>query len=271
MYLKEQIRLKISKLPSKYKNVYDIISVILAIVVIITLTIEMNYNLTDEQLMSLHLIDKAILIIFAIDYFFRLYLANRKLKFIKENIFDLLAIIPLDYLFMSFRLARLFRILRVISISKRLWLPLLELLRTNKLHYVLSITTALVLFGSLGIMYFEDSIDSFGDALWWSIVTTTTVGYGDISPASTGGRIVAAILMFMGIGTIGMLTGSIATFFINRTKPKDLSLHDEIIELIKDKLDNLDRLSPNEMRELKDIIITLIDKHLILHKNDKEI
>ena len=59
---------------------------------------------------------------------------------------------------------------------------------------------------------------SFGDALWWSIVTCTTVGYGDISPSTTVGRVVAVILMLFGIGLIGMLTGAITTFFTQRDK-----------------------------------------------------
>ncbi len=56
---------------------------------------------------------------------------------------------------------------------------------------------------------------TFLDALWWSFVTCTTVGYGDISPSSMLGRIVAVLLMLFGIGLIGMLTGSITTYFAN--------------------------------------------------------
>lgn len=56
------------------------------------------------------------------------------------------------------------------------------------------------------------------DALWWSFVTVTTVGYGDISPVSSFGRVIAGLLMAFGIGFIGMLTGTIATFFIKKTE-----------------------------------------------------
>ena len=58
----------------------------------------------------------------------------------------------------------------------------------------------------------------FIDALWWSFVTASTVGYGDISPQTGLGRLIASILMLVGIGTIGMLTGTIATYFTNVEK-----------------------------------------------------
>ncbi len=59
-------------------------------------------------------------------------------------------------------------------------------------------------------MYYEKM--TFPDALWWSYVTATTVGYGDLSPVSTGGRIIASLLMLTGIGFLSLLTGTIASF-----------------------------------------------------------
>ena len=55
---------------------------------------------------------------------------------------------------------------------------------------------------------------TFPDALWWAFVTATTVGYGDISPSSGIGRIIAAVLMLVGIGLLGALTSSITSFFL---------------------------------------------------------
>ena len=72
------------------------------------------------------------------------------------------------------------------------------------------------------MMYFEQM--KFQDALWWSFVTATTVGYGDLSPATNAGRIVASLLMIIGIGLIGSLTSSITSFFLQSDEePKKFS------------------------------------------------
>ncbi|MDM8541782.1 ion channel [Desulfococcaceae bacterium HSG9] len=86
-------------------------------------------------------------------------------------------------------------------------------IRKDNLHKVGVIVFALILLTSIVFWQFEERL-SFGDAVWWSFVTVTTVGYGDISPASFGGRIVGIILMITGIGLLGILTATIASLFI---------------------------------------------------------
>ncbi|MDM8517986.1 ion channel, partial [Desulfobacterales bacterium HSG16] len=78
---------------------------------------------------------------------------------------------------------------------------------------VIIILVFMVIAGSLAIVHYEENI-KLKDALWWSVVTLTTVGYGDISPATIEGRIVGVIIMISGIGFLGMLTASIASLFV---------------------------------------------------------
>ena len=88
-------------------------------------------------------------------------------------------------------------------------------LRGENLHQVLLVLAALIVTGSVFFWIFEKDL-SLGDAVWWAIVTVTTVGYGDISPATVGGRLVGVMLMMMGIGFLGILTATIAGIFIER-------------------------------------------------------
>jgi energy-coupling factor transporter ATP-binding protein EcfA2 len=67
------------------------------------------------------------------------------------------------------------------------------------------------------------TIRTFGDALWWSVVTVTTVGYGDKYPVSAGGRGVAVVLMITGIGLVGVLSASVASYFVGQRAEQDMT------------------------------------------------
>jgi voltage-gated potassium channel len=86
-------------------------------------------------------------------------------------------------------------------------------LKKENLHTVSIVLLILVLVGSTAFWSFERNLNFF-DALWWSIVTVTTVGYGDISPATLGGRVTGIALMMLGIGFLGVLTATIAGIFV---------------------------------------------------------
>ena len=194
------------------------------------------------------IIDNSILIIFAIDYFVRLFYAKDKKRFFKENIFDLLSIIPVNNLFYVFRMARigraflllkLLRIFRLVGLTGRLH----KFLKTNGLVYYLYISLTVILIASS--LYCISEKVSFGTALWWSITTATTVGYGDVSPTTGLGKAAAVLLMFLGIGFIGMLTSSLTNFFDTST---DNDLEKELAELkqqnkeLEDHLSRLEKL-----------------------------
>ena len=83
------------------------------------------------------------------------------------------------------------------------------------------------------------ALSSFGDAVWWAVTTTTTVGYGDIYPTTGEGRLIAVLLMLAGIGVIGVFTATIASFFMNKDEENDLSGVKQRLEAIERKLDRL--------------------------------
>lgn len=189
------------------------------------------------------IIDNSILIIFAIDYFVRLFYAKDKKRFFKENIFDLLSIIPVNNLFYVFRMARIgraFRLLKLLRIFRLVGLTgrLHKFLKTNGLVYYLYISLTVILIASS--LYCISEKVSFSTALWWSITTATTVGYGDVSPTTGLGKTAAILLMFLGIGFIGMLTSSLTNFFDTST---DNDLEKELAELKQQNKDLEDHLS----------------------------
>jgi voltage-gated potassium channel len=261
---------------------YEIFMAVLALVIVAILFIEFTRPLTESQEILLANIDLSILIIFAVDYFYRLAKAKEKWHFIKSNIFDLIAIMPFDKAFRIARLARLTRlarlarttrvarllrltkIIRLFAFARRFGCTFSGVLKTNGLAYVVMVTFGIVFMGAFGIMAFEDNMQAFGDALWWSLVTTTTVGYGDISPESAGGRILAGLLMIVGIGFLGMVTGSVATYFVDRLSKKECAVYNSVmkehVEYIKNKLDELDSLSREDIVVLSRLISNVLEE-----------
>jgi voltage-gated potassium channel len=98
------------------------------------------------------------------------------------------------------------------SLLRRLW----RFVYQENLHRILAVLVAMALFTAIALWRLEGGPGgpSFFDWLWWSIVTLTTVGYGDITPKSFPGRMIGVLLMFGGIGILSMLTATIASFLV---------------------------------------------------------
>jgi voltage-gated potassium channel len=106
------------------------------------------------------------------------------------------------------RLARVARLVMASRGARRLF---------DRLGRVVTVAIGVVIVGSLVAYHAEHPVNpefaTFGDALWWGIVTLTTVGYGDIVPQTTTGRWAAVIIMITGVAVLGVLAGSLASFF----------------------------------------------------------
>lgn len=224
------------KIQASKKNIflaYEIIIIILAVIAVTLTILDLNNQIILEPDSYFYWIDIGILIIFTIDYFARFFLSSNKKKFFKSNIFDLIAIIPFNSMFRIFRAFRLFRVLRITKVFRMAKLvkgaallgkikeKLDVFINTNGFIYTIYISITTVILSTIGIHFieFKQLGRTFGDSLWWSFVTASTVGYGDMTPESVVGRLIAVVLMLVGIGFVGMLTGTIATYFLNLKKP----------------------------------------------------
>jgi voltage-gated potassium channel len=157
-------------------------------------------------------------IIFWLDFLARFTLATDRRRFLRQNLFDV-AVLLLPML-RPLRAVRLVTAVLMISRRTETWA------RGRLAVYVGTTTILLVIVAALAALDAEraaeePNITDFGDALWWSAVTITTVGYGDHYPVTTGGRAVALGLMIGGIGLIGFVTGSLATWIVERVAPRD--------------------------------------------------
>lgn len=178
---------------------------------------------TGELNFILQTIMQVVWLLFIVDYLMRLFLAKPRWRWFYTHIPDLL-IVALPFL----RPLRLLRLIALIGVMQRV---AGNALRGRVAIYVV-VTGALVVFtAALAELSLEQyapgaQIRSFGDALWWAIVTISTVGYGDFVPVTDGGRLVAVVLMISGIALLGVVTATLASWFVERVKDEDSANHD---------------------------------------------
>lgn len=150
--------------------------------------------------------------VFVIDYVVSLWLAEHRWDWFRHHLFDL-AVIVLPLL-------RPLRVLRAITVLHVLNRTVGTAVRGRILIYTASASALLVYAASLAVLDAErgteSAINSFGDAIWWAFVTVTTVGYGDMAPVSGFGRVLAVFLMLGGIALLGVVTGTLASWIVEK-------------------------------------------------------
>ena len=242
--------------------VYDFIFFALALVAVFFSIRDITTGITQTQIYIENIIDA----IFIVDYIVRLCLAKKKSTFFKENIFDLIAIIPYNSIFKVFRLLKIFNLfkllmfIRVAAHFARFYKRVKDFFNLTGFKYMVFASVGCIIVGGIAIQYFEKM--SLFDGIWWSFVTTTTVGYGDLSPSTPIGRIIAAILMIIGIGLIGSLTSTItAMFFQRNTEAARKNTKYEIISTVQTQLDHFDDLTDDDIETICQTLHTLHDKN----------
>ena len=182
---------------------------------------------------------------FATDYSVRLWVANDRRAYVRSHRIELVAALPLD----AFRPLRLLRLLRPLAILSRSTKGLRDVLGLSGLSLIGCIGVAVVGVGGVLFSRFEGESADLGDGIWWAVVTTTTVGYGDLAPQSTEGRILAGVLMIAGIGLLGALTAEIAQRLLSTAPSSTTTGNPEIDHLIT-RLREWDELEPSDRRRL---------------------
>src|SRR3989442_491389 len=232
---------------------YELFILALSVLSIFNLIVEILP--TDPYVQSLVVIfDWALTPIFLGDFCYRLFSAPSKVGYFFKGggWLDFIGSLP----FPQLRLARLFRMWRVSrglrSIGmKNIWSTFTKSRAESALLSIIFLTIVVLEFASIFILTTERNdpnanIKTASDALWWAYVTVTTVGYGDKYPVSNSGRLVGVLLMTIGVGLFGVLTGYLANAFL---KPK--SAEQDEHEAISTTPDNLQA----GLQEIKRIIL----------------
>ena len=207
---------------------FNLLVIILTLYVLGALVVDTLFTLEKETSRLLNDIDIAICIFFLAEFSVRFYKAENKWKFMQWGWIDLISSIPMLDSLRAGRMLRLIRLLRIVRAFRTTHLLVHHVFK-NKLKGTLTsvviFAVLIIIFSSIAILQVEhdpkSNILTAEDALWWAYVTITTVGYGDLYPVTTEGRIIAAILMTTGVGLFGTFTAYVSSLFITNQKKNE--------------------------------------------------
>jgi voltage-gated potassium channel len=238
---------------SKRSNAYELFILVLTVLSLgIMVVLVLPVSQATRQLLTVY--DNAICVVFLVDFFGNLFGAPTKREYFigRRGWLDLLGSIPslgffkYTALLRLARLSRLARITRLLRGQKKR--ELIDDVLTHRGQYAafISVMAALIVLVvcSILVLQFESrsadaNITTGGDALWWALVTITTVGYGDYFPVTGAGRVTGAFVMFAGVGIIGALASILASILVPAPKteeePEELpatgTVREELVEI----------------------------------------
>ncbi|MBJ6366834.1 ion transporter [Snuella sedimenti] len=211
---------------NKLSRYFSIFIQFLILLSVVAFSIETLPDLEPQTRALLKYIEWFSVIVFTLEYFLRIYVADSKLRFVFSffGIIDLLAILPFYLAFgvdlRSLRALRFLRLFRILKLGRynRAMNHFTSAIKSAKEEILLFIfiTLILIYFSAVGIYYFENEaqpehFSSVFDSLWWAIITLTTVGYGDVYPITVGGKVFTFIILMIGLGIVAIPTGIISS------------------------------------------------------------
>lgn len=195
---------------------------VILIIISITMFVVETTPWGHQYVNYFHYFDLFVVTVFALEYLIRLWIAPRKWQYVSSPlaILDLFVILTFYLSVSNFLFLRSFRVLKILQLLKifRYSEILLEFFKSFKNYrnelkiFFSSLSVALILSAS-GLYYLEREVntdlDTIPEALWWAVVTVSTVGYGDTVPITWAGKTLAGLMMFMGLGVIAIFTAVI--------------------------------------------------------------
>ncbi len=198
--------------------------------------------------------------IFLFEYIFRVFKAKSKIRYILSflGIIDLFSFLPFfigffnifsNNILLLLQLFRLLKLVRYFHGFKLLGDVLKE--EAESLMVAIAIMFIIVIFASVGIYIFEHNVqpETFGSvprAMWWAIVTLTTVGYGDVTPITPQGKIFATFITIAGVGLVSLPAGIIASGFTEQLRLRREKFEMEVEHLVHDD----GKLSKDDIKKL---------------------
>ncbi|WP_088332531.1 potassium channel family protein [Lacimicrobium sp. SS2-24] len=224
---------------------FDIGMMVLSIVAVVNISVLMLMQLSADVRHYLLIMDTLICVVFLLHFFYNLANSDNRLVYIKEHWIDFVASIPAIEVFRLARFLQVLRVLRLLKHTRHLVLTSLKDRIQTTLATMMVVLVVLIGASGLSIYLIEydlpgSNIRTAEDAIWWSLVTISTVGYGDYYPVSTAGRVVSILLILSGVSLFGVISGYIASYFITPQEKDQLAVQNRRINKMQEHLNEMD-------------------------------
>jgi|TARA_B110000914_G_C15501070_1_gene465792 voltage-gated potassium channel len=233
MNFRSKLRTVINDNSTKSGKLFDYIIQLLILMSLVAFALETLPDNSPEFINLLYNFEIFCIVVFSVEYFLRIYVSKKTLNYIFSfyGLIDLIAIIPYYLSSIDLRFLRMFRVFRVLrsfklnKYNKALHrFKIAFKLVKEELILFLIVIAILLFIVSAGIYFFENKAQpevfkSIFHSSWWSVVTLTTVGYGDVYPITVGGKIFTFFVLLIGVGVITVPAGLVAT---SLSKARDL-------------------------------------------------
>lgn len=247
----EQVRRIVEEADTPAGRIFDIVIQALIILSLISFSVDTVPDLPNGFKRILRWTEVCTVALFTAEYFLRILVARNKYRFVFSflGLVDLAAILPF-YLasgvdlrsIRAFRLLRLFRAVKLLRYSRATRrFHRAFLLAREELVLFFSVALVLFYFAAVGIYHFEnpaqpEAFRSIFHSLWWAAVTLTTVGYGDIYPITTGGKLFTVFILMVGLGVVAVPSGLMASALSEARRLEDSEGPQQDEEVIQEQL-----------------------------------
>ncbi|MFT5704591.1 MAG: voltage-gated potassium channel [Shewanella sp.] len=235
---------------------FQLAMMVLSLLSVIVVLVLSFMTLDPETKRLLTAIDFSICIIFLSHFFIGLFKSDNKTHYIKHNWIDFVASIPAVEPLRFARLFQILRVIRLIRMAQSFILPMVKQRNQATLASLLVAMVTILTFSSVLILIVESgvpgaNIQTAEDAIWWALVTISTVGYGDYYPITTAGHVIGGVVIVCGVSFFGVISGYMASVFI---APDEADKIENQSKEIRSELHQaLERMEANQVMLLKQI------------------
>lgn len=250
----------------KDKNVHPLVDAAIIVLIIVDtflLILITFYDLNPTTVSYIIYFDLAVCFVLFVEFVYRIRKETNKKGYAIKHWYDIIAMIPLDLIafnipflraFRFVRFLRYARILRVFALARKSIRHFGEFIKDTHLHLSLGILIFTIFSGTIIFFILEGSVNtkvlSLWDSFWYVMPTVATIGSEDIIPQTPAGKVVSMFMMLIGLIFFGMLTASIAYWYIERMEKKIQKESESEIEELKSLIIDLQ----SEVSEMKELI-----------------